>query len=203
VPDEPYNRYFVERVGGVGAGRNQPFAQAFARVGWVINVAMPCLPMMFMGSECDHWGYWNPYMDSYGEHRLDHNLLADTIGKPMASLVGDANHVLRASHASLRGSGYMATRRDRTNAVFGFKRYDNAGDVLLFVVNLGGSRFGADGYNVSLAGDGGSWLEVFNSQAPLYGGFANSGNYGVKLDGSGGALSIALPEQSVLVFQKQ
>jgi 1,4-alpha-glucan branching enzyme len=200
--DKPDNRYFVERVGGVLVGRNQPSAQALARVGWVVNVAMPCLPMMFMGSECHHWGYWDPYMDSYGEHRLDHNLLADPIGKPMASLVGDANR-FRANHASLRGSGYLSTHRDTTNAVLGFKRFDNAGDVLLFVVNLGSNRFGAGGYDVSLAGDGGQWLEVFNSQAPVYGGFANSGNYGIKLDGSGGQLSIALPEQSVLVFQKQ
>jgi 1,4-alpha-glucan branching enzyme len=74
--------------------------------------------------------------------------------------------------------------------------------LLLEVVNLGGNRFSGD-YRVSLAGDGGRWLEIFNSQSPVYGGFHDSGNFAVFLDGSSGEISIRLPEWSVLVFEKQ
>jgi 1,4-alpha-glucan branching enzyme len=198
--EKAFNRYFVERVGGVIVGRDQPGARALARVGWLLAVAMPCSPMMFMGSECHHHGYWNPYLDAYGEHRFDNALLADAIGPPMVRFVTEANG-LRATHGSMRGNGWLTTQRDLQNRVLAFKRYDQAGDVLLFVVNLGGTRFGG-GYAVSLGGDGGSWVEVFNTQAPVYGGFDDSGNSGGSLDGSGGALTIRLPELSVLVFKK-
>ena len=46
-------------------------------------------------------------------------------------------------------------------------------------------------------------LYASSCQAPVYGGFDDSGNYGVTIDGSGGTLYIRLPELSVLVFQKR
>jgi 1,4-alpha-glucan branching enzyme len=199
--DKPNNRYFVERVGGVLNGRDDSSARALARLGWLLNVTVPCIPMMFMGSECHHHGYWNPYLDVYGEHRFDNALLADAIGQDMVRLVTDANG-LRAAHAALRGDGYLTTQRDSTNGVLTFKRFDDTGDVLLLVANLGPTTFNGN-YVVSLGGDtSGSYKEVFNSQAPEYGGFPNSGNFGVTFSGASGTLTIALPAQGVLVFQK-
>jgi len=199
--DKPYNRYFVERVGGVLTGRQDFSARALARVGWLLNLAMPCHPLMFMGSECHHWGYWNPYLDVYGEHRFDNSLLSDPIGPFMVRFVTEANG-LRASYAALRGDGWLTTNRDTTNGVLTFKRYDSAGDVLLLVVNIGPTTF-AGNYVVGLGGDtSGSWKEVFNTQAPDYGGFANSGNYGMVFPGASGTITISLPSQGVLVFQK-
>jgi 1,4-alpha-glucan branching enzyme len=57
---------------------------------------------------------------------------------------------------------------------------------------------------VSLAGDNsGSWQEVFNSQAPVYGGVGTVGNFGATLSPAQGELWINLPSWGVLVFAKQ
>jgi 1,4-alpha-glucan branching enzyme len=46
-------------------------------------------------------------------------------------------------------------------------------------------------------------VEIFNSQAPVYGGVNTVGNYGFQLQVSGGQLSINLPSWSVLIFCQQ
>ncbi len=56
---------------------------------------------------------------------------------------------------------------------------------------------------MSLAGDGGTWLEIFNSQAPVYGGINTVGNYGMFLNSSDGQIWINLPSWSVLIFARQ
>jgi 1,4-alpha-glucan branching enzyme len=201
--DKPLNRYFVERAGGVMVGRNDFNARSKARMGWALNVVMPCTPMLFMGTECHHWGYWNPDLDDYGEHRFNFGLVFDAIGGPMNAMVGDANQ-LRWNHPALRTDSLLVTHRDAQNRVLGFKRWNDTGDVVLVVLNMSDNQWDDPIYGVSLAGDGGRWREIFNSQAPQYGGWDNSGNFGVDLPvGGDGQIRLRLPKWSVLVLQKQ
>jgi 1,4-alpha-glucan branching enzyme len=203
VTDKPFNRYFVERVGGVITGRDDWVARAKARMGWALNVTMSCTPMMFMGSECMHHGYWNSAQDAYGEHRFDFALTQDSIGQATRALVADANQ-LRQDHGALRTFNVLVTHRDRQNRVLGFKRYDDGGDVLLVVLNMSDNEFHDANYGVDLSGDDGLWEEVFNSQAPQYGGYADSGNFLAVLTPAGdGQIRIRLPKWSVLVFRKR
>jgi 1,4-alpha-glucan branching enzyme len=81
-----------------------------------------------------------------------------------------------------------------------FKRYNLAGDVLLVVVNAGNGQWDGNQYGVNLLGDGGVWREIFNSQAPVYGGIGTVGNFGMQLQASNGQLWINLPSWSVLVL---
>jgi 1,4-alpha-glucan branching enzyme len=48
----------------------------------------------------------------------------------------------------------------------------------------------------------GSWREVFNSDAAIYGG-ANIGNYGADVPVSGGRFQARVPANGVLVFRKR
>src|SRR5207248_1065363 len=116
--DHPFDRYFVERVGGVIVGRDNFIARSKARMGWALNIAMPCTPMLFMGTECHHHGYWNPDLDAFGEHRFDFALLDDATGQPMVKLVTDANR-LHQEHPALRSDTLLFTHRDRQNRVIG------------------------------------------------------------------------------------
>jgi len=75
--------------------------------------------------------------------------------------------------------------------------------VLLVVVNPGDGQWGSNQYGVSLSGDSGTWLEIFNSQAPVYGGINTVGNYGNHLEASDGQIWINLPGWSVLIFARQ
>jgi 1,4-alpha-glucan branching enzyme len=197
-----YCRYFVERVGGVFVGRSDWTAQAKARLGWALNVTMPGTPMLFMGSEVHHYGYWSPDSDGYGDHRFDWSLTTDAIGSPMKQLVTDAN-ALRRAHPALRTNALLFTHQDDDNGVVAFKRWNDQGDVILTVVNVGENQFSDATYGVSLGGDGGTWEEIFNSQSPQYGGWADSGNYlafpSVQSDGK---MYLRLPKLGVLVFRK-
>lgn len=201
--DHPFNRYFVERIGGVMVGRNDWTARAKARLGWALNVTMPGTPMMFMGTEVHHYGYWGPDTDEYGDHRYDWALEADTIGLEMRNLVRDINWV-RWNHPALRANGRpLFTHFDPNNGVLAFKRFNAEGSVVLVVVNIGENQFDSATYGVHLGGDGGTWDELFNSQSPQYGGWANSGNFqafpSVQSDGR---IYIRLPKLAVLVFRK-
>jgi 1,4-alpha-glucan branching enzyme len=92
---------------------------------------------------------------------------------------------------------------DQQNQVVGFKRYTMDGDVVLVVVNAGNSQWSAGDYAVDMGGESGTWMEIFNSQAPVYGGICTVGNYGYAIQVSNGSLSINLPSWAVLIFHKQ
>src|SRR5262249_61048359 len=78
APDLRENRYFVELIGGPVTGRQNWYALAQARMGWALNVAIPGTPMLFMGTECHHYGYWNPANDAFGDHRFDWSIAGDS-----------------------------------------------------------------------------------------------------------------------------
>src|SRR5947209_16082070 len=126
---------------------------------------MPGTPMLFMGSEIHHYGYWCPDIDQYGDHRFDWAIADDAIGKPMRALVADANQI-RRNHPALRSDSLLFTQMDYANDVLAFKRWNDQGDVILTVVNIGDQQFANATYGVDLAGDGGTWEEIFNSQSP-------------------------------------
>ena len=75
--------------------------------------------------------------------------------------------------------------------------------MLLIVVNLSDNQWNDATYAVNVGGVGDRWTEIFNSQAPQYGGWADSGNYLADLRvGADGQIHIRLPKWSVLMFQK-
>jgi 1,4-alpha-glucan branching enzyme len=51
-----------------------------------------------------------------------------------------------------------------------------------------------------MGGEGGSWTEIFNSQAPVYGGVGTVGNYGYSIPVVNGQMSVNLSSWSVVVF---
>jgi 1,4-alpha-glucan branching enzyme len=198
--EEGDHRFPVERLGG----RESWVARAKCRLGWALNVAVPGVPMMFMGCEGHHHGYWWPSRDgnpSHQEHRLDWSLMGDVHGAPMQALVRAANGV-RWAHPALRSHSLEITHRDHDNGVLAFRRWNDAGDVVLVVANLGGRQWQQHDYGVATAA-GGRWEEIFNSQAPDFGGFPDSGNFGWQPETQAdGRLYINLPPWSVVMFRR-
>jgi len=190
--------YLTQHFGG----RINGWALAKARLAWSLNATLPTTPMLFMGTEGQIDGSWNPVVGAWGDLRLDWAKVGDPTGAPMQRLVRDINS-LRWAHPALRSPSGFLTHSDTQNQIVAFKRYDQNGDVLLVVVNPGDGQWVSNQYGVSLSGDGGTWLETFNSQAPVYGGINTVGNYGMYLQASGGQISINLPSWSVLIFVRQ
>ena len=59
-------------------------------------------------------------------------------------------------------------------------------------------------YGIHICAETGRWEEIFNSQAPQYDGWNDSGNYGSDLRVQGDEkLHINLPKWAVLIFSKQ
>jgi 1,4-alpha-glucan branching enzyme len=198
------NRYFVERIGGPVSGRDNWYARAQARLSWALNIALPCTPMLFMGTECHHYGYWCPENDPFGDHRFDWSIAGDQTGQPMRELVRDANAV-RWNNPALR-SDYVPDfpHFDLQNGVLAFRRWDGVGNVVLVVVNLSDNQWDDAVYGVSVGYPGDAWAEILNSQAPQYGGWNDSGNYLADLRvGDDGRINIRLPKWGVLIFQKR
>jgi 1,4-alpha-glucan branching enzyme len=189
--------YFTQRFGGRGNG----WATAKARLAWALNATLPGTPMLFMGTEGHLDGYWDPIVGPT-DHRIDWSKMGDPTGAPMQQMVRDVNN-LRWAHAGLRSPAGSVVHVDYQNQVVAFKRYNMDGDVLLVVVNAGNGQWGSNEYGVNMGGDSGSWTEIFNSQAPVYGGINTVGNYGLELQAAGGQLWISLPSWSVLIFSKQ
>jgi 1,4-alpha-glucan branching enzyme len=175
--------YLTERFGG----RLNGYACAKARLAWALNATLAGTPMLFVGQGSDN--------------RLDWLRVGDDLGSPMQRMVADVNN-LRWNHAALRSAAGEIVHVDGSNGVVAFKRWNEAGDVLLIVVNAGDGQWDNTGYAVSLAGDSGAWEEIFNSQAPVYGGMNTVGNPGYELNASGGQLWISLASWSVHVFAK-
>jgi 1,4-alpha-glucan branching enzyme len=198
--EEGDHRFPVEKLGG----RDSWVARAQCRLGWALNVAAPGVPMMFMGCEGHHHGYWWPSRDgnpSHQDHRVDWSLMGDVHGAPMQRLVRAANEV-RWQHPALRSHALEITQRDDDNGVLAFRRWNESGDVVLVVVNLGGHQWQQHDYGVA-TGTGGRWEEIFNSQAPDFGGYPDSGNFGWQPEVQGdGRIYVNLPPWSVLMFRQ-
>ena len=185
-------------------GRQNWYALAQARMGWALNIAIPGTPMFFMGTEVQHYGYWNPALDPFGDHRFEWAIAGDPTGWAMRNLVADANNV-RWNNAALRtDSGPSTPHFDPDNNVLAFLRWDATGNVLLTAVNLSDNQWDQPQYGVNIGGPGDSWEEIFNSQSPQYGGWNDSGNYLANLVvQSDGRFYIRLPKWSVLIFRKR
>jgi len=189
--------YITQRFGG----RLNGYARAKARLAWAFNATLPGTPMLFMGTEGHLDGFWDPVVGAGYDHRLNWLEIGNDIGAPMQRMVADINN-LRWAHPALPSPYGLVTHRDPGNGVVAFKRYNNEGDVLLVIVNAGDGQWGSEQYGVSLYGDSGSWVEVFNSQSPLYGGVNTVGNPGASVEAQNGTLWINVPSWGVLVFRK-
>jgi 1,4-alpha-glucan branching enzyme len=189
--------YLTQRFGG----RLNGFARAKARLAWALNATLPGNPMLFMGTEGHIDGFWNPFVGPGFDNRLDWLRIGDDLGSPMQRMVADINN-LRWNHSAMRSPAGKITHIDPTNNVVAFKRWSDGGDVVLIVVNAGDGEWDNTQYAVGLAGDSGSWKEIFNSQAPFYGGVNTVGNFGNVLNANNGQLSISLASWSVHVFAK-
>jgi len=197
------NRYFVERIGDPATGREDWYARAQARMGWALNVAIPCTPMLFMGGECHHSGYWNPAVDPNGDHRFDWSIAGDPLGQPMHNLVRDVNAVRWNNPALRADSDPCFTHVDEQNGVLAFERRDGRGNMVLVVVNLSDRQWTDPIYQVTAGFPGDHWVEIFNSQAPQYGDWPDSGNYLADLRvGADGRFAIRMPKWSVLLFRR-
>jgi 1,4-alpha-glucan branching enzyme len=192
------HRYFVEFYGG----RDNWYARAKARLGWALNIAAMGTPMIFMGLECHHWGYWHDTADRYGDHRFNWAIAGDWQGMEMRRLVAAANFV-RWTNPCLRSETLDFVHEDYDNDVLAFKRYVPGGNnCVLIVVNIGNESFGNHSYGVRTGGQFGRWTQVLCTQDAVFGGWDGAGNaFHEPWTQSDGMIYINVPQWSVTMMR--
>ena len=192
-------RTLVVAVNGASLGNldTRRYAEARARVAAGMTLLGPGIPMFFMGEEV---GATEPYRyDDFINHRENFPALRQGAGANLFRFYQDLIR-LRLARPALRSRAIEIVHAHDANRVLAFWRWDGNQE-LLVIASLNNRSF-ADGYrieNARLAGN--PWREIFNGDAPHYGGggLANAG----AISPGGNALTVRLPANSVLVFQRQ
>ena len=165
----------------------------------------PGKKLLFMGGEFGQWSEWNH------DASLDWHLLKNPLHAGLQRWVRDLNTLYRGE-PSLHELDFDAAGfewidcKDYQRSVISFlRRGRKPDDVLLFVCNF--TPVVRQNYRVGIPRKG-SWKEVLNSDAPLYGG-SGQGNFGglsgvpLPIHGRPFSLNMTLPPLGVVVFQPE
>jgi len=156
--------------------------------------AVPGKKLLFMGCEFGQWKEWNH------DASLDWDSLQSPLHRGVQHLVGDLNRIYRETPAffatDFDPSGFQwVDANDSDQSVISFLRVGEGGETILCAFNF----TPLPRYNYQLGVPrGGDWIEVLNSDAPMYGG-SGQGNLGsveaapLPLHGRRNSVTITLP----------
>jgi 1,4-alpha-glucan branching enzyme len=135
--------------------------------------AMPGKKLLFMGIEFAQWSEWNH------ESSLDWHLIEQPMHGGMSRLTGDLNRIMREENAlhelDFDPAGFAwIDLTDAEQSVISFIRRSSRDDLLIAAFNF--TPVPRHNYQIG-APLAGRWLEVLNTDAPIYGG-SGQGNLG-------------------------
>ncbi len=155
-----------------------------------IIVTAPGTPMIFMGDEFYATGQW----DDDPDHALDWAQL------DAHSDIWEFNRALirlKRNHGAMHTNSFEIPVVDNDMKIVVHKRWDDYGDVLIFVTNF---RAIEQTRGIPFPEDG-TWYEILNSDAAAYGG-DNVGNGG-SVNVSSGWANCRIGSYSMIVFARQ
>jgi 1,4-alpha-glucan branching enzyme len=178
-------------------GDTRRYAEARVHFAAGMTLVAPATPMFFMGEEV---GASLPYrFADFLAAREDYAALRTGAGANLFRFYADVIR-LRLAHPALRSHDCDILHANDDNRVIALRRWAT-GEEMIVVGSLNNWAF-RGGYRIqdSRIGDG-EWREVFNSDAAQYGGggLLNSG----QITSGGGAISVDIPANSVLVLQRR
>jgi 1,4-alpha-glucan branching enzyme len=163
----------------------------------------PGKKLLFMGDEFGQWSEWNHDVG------LEWDLLKNPLHAGLLRWVRDLNTVYRGQ-SSLHESDFDAAGfewvdcKDSEQSIISFlRRGPSSDDQILFVCNF--TPVVRENYRVGVPVKG-SWKEILNSDAPLYGG-SGQGNLGglstipLPIHGRPFTLNMRLPPLGIVAFQ--
>src|SRR5712672_413925 len=188
-------------IGKMPGDEWQKFANLRLLYGYMF--AQPGKKLLFMGDEFAQWDEWDH------EQSLDWHLLDQPMHGGMRLWVGDLNRVLRDEKAlhelDFDPSGFSwidVTDADQS-VVSLIRRGRSPQDVIVGVFNF--TPVPRSNYQIGIP-QAGRWLELLNSDAPLYGG-SGQGNLGgveavpISMHGHRHSLTLTLPPLAALFLK--
>jgi 1,4-alpha-glucan branching enzyme len=184
-------------LGRMPGDRWQRFANM--RAYYTFMFAHPGKKLLFMGCEFGQEREWNH------DSSLDWHLLRQSEHAGLQTLVRDLNRLYRATPAlhelDCEAAGFTWLVADDTDqSVFAWLRTGRETHARCLVV-LNFTPTVRRGYRINVP-NAGSWREIFNSDAAIYGGtdVGNSGAVTAKPIDTGGELTLTLPPLAGLIF---
>jgi 1,4-alpha-glucan branching enzyme len=191
-------RTVVVAVNGASlTAETRRYAEARTRFAAGVTLLGPGVPMFFMGEEV---GASEPYRyDDFLAHREDFEALRQGVGSRLFRFYQDVIG-LRRRRPALRSARIDVLHAHDANRMLVFRRWEGAEDFLV-VASLDNTGFG-NGYEVrnSRIADG-TWREVLNSDAEIYGGWGLENPDAIR--SIGGVMGVRVPANSVLVLERQ
>ena len=177
-------------------GDTRRYAEARVHFAAGVTLLGPAPPMFFMGEEV---GAWQPYRyNDFINFREDFPGLRAGAGASLFRFYQDLIR-LRFAYPALRSHALDILHVHDANRVLAFRRWEGAQDILV-MASLNNHSFGA-GYRIQHpAIADGSWQEIFNSDANVYGGSGLINDR--RIDTANGGLTAALPANSVIVLER-
>ena len=163
----------------------------------------PGKKLLFMGDEFGQWSEWNH------EASLEWHLLKNPLHAGLQRWVRDLNTLYRGQSslyefdANPDGFEWVDCKDSQRSIVSFLRRGSRPDDLILFACNF--TPVVRENYRVGVPVEG-SWKEILNSDAPLYGG-SGQGNFGglttipLPIHGRSFTLNMRLPPLGVLAFQ--
>ena len=165
----------------------------------------PGKKLLFMGGEFGQWSEWNH------DSSLEWHLLEKPLHAGLRRWVRDLNTAYRGQPSlhqrdfDANGFSWIDCSDVQRSVVSFLRRGQNPEDQLLFVCNF--TPVVRQNYRVGVPQEG-SWKEILNSDAPLYGG-SGQGNFGglqaapLSIHGQPFSLNMTLPPLAVVVFRHE
>lgn len=166
--------------------------------------AQPGKKLLFMGSDIGQWDEWNH------DKSIDWHLLEYSSHRGVQRWVKDLNTAYRREPAlhelDCEPEGFeWIDANDSENSCVSFLRKSRSGDMVLVVCNF--TPVPRHDYHVGVP-RGGRWVEILNSDAPIYGG-SGQGNLGgvealeMSSHGRDYTLSITIPPLGMVMFRPE
>lgn len=195
---EGTKRTMVVAVNGVMDDTTRPYAEARSRVCLGLSLLSAGTPMFMMGEEVAAQNDFTYRCFLADREDILSKKISD--GQRMFRFYKD---IIRLSHnqPSIRTHNITILHTNDDNRVIAFKRWDNH-EELIVVASLNNQPF--DNYRVENDAyiPNGNWIEIFNSDAEIYGG-RSVGNFSASLPSVDGQLRMRLPANGILVFARE
>ena len=193
-----YGKYSI--LGRMPGDNWQKFANLRLLYGYMWT--HPGKKLLFMGGEIGQWDEWNH------DKSLDWHLLDYPMHRGVSHWLGDLNRIMRerpALHArDFEHEGFeWIDGSDSEQSVISYLRRGQHGEMLAIVCNF--TPVPRQNYRIGVP-YGGTWRELLNSDAPLYGG-SGQGNSGfvesapIPCHGRYHSLNLTVPPLGVLILE--
>jgi 1,4-alpha-glucan branching enzyme len=195
-------RTIVEAVNGASIiGVTRQYAEARCRFALGMNILSAGTPMFFMGEEI---GAQNLFL--YETHEFlaaREDIIGQTTGDG-ANLFRFYQDMIRfrLAHPAVRTHVLSLVYVNNDNRIIAFLRTEPT-EELLIVASLSNAAF-SNGYVMqAISGTlpDGSWQEIFNSDAAVYGG-NGVGNFGAAIPSAQGQMQLIIPANGLLILSK-